>query len=165
MQLILKIGTKIGSRAGLSIDEFQNVKKQFIECLKQHKFLGNDRWLFFLLYINDNIKKLKEIYKKEELIQGLEECSSQYQLVSAFPNIGQGSQVKRSNQILYLQLRTNNMNQGFLLKIEQRKSQIVFFHCIHKEMKILNHFSDRNYFTQLCFEHSYAAILEEITTI
>ncbi|CAD8122178.1 unnamed protein product [Paramecium sonneborni] len=95
----LKIGTKMGKFhnkalkfAGLSIEDFQKAKTQFIECLKQHKFLGNDGDRSIM-----TLQSQKEILQEEDLIQGLENCTSQYQLVTAFPIIGYGLQVRRSN--------------------------------------------------------------------
>ncbi|CAD8195745.1 unnamed protein product [Paramecium octaurelia] len=95
----LKIGTKIGKFharalkfAGLSIEEFTKAKQQFIECLKQHKFDGNDGDRSIM-----TLQSQKEILQEEDLIYGLENCSSQYQLVTAFPIIGYGLQVKRTN--------------------------------------------------------------------
>ncbi|CAK72864.1 unnamed protein product (macronuclear) [Paramecium tetraurelia] len=95
----LKIGTKVGKFhknalkfAGLSIEEFSQAKIQFIECLKQHKFEGNDGVRSIL-----TLQSQKEILQEEDLISGLENCSSQYQLVTAFPIIGYGLYVKRTN--------------------------------------------------------------------
>ncbi|CAD8210138.1 unnamed protein product [Paramecium octaurelia] len=95
----LKIGTKVGKFhnkalkfAGLSLEDFTKAKQQFIECLKQHKFDGNDGDRSIM-----TLQSQKEILQEEDLIYGLENCASQYQLVTAFPIIGYGLQVKRSN--------------------------------------------------------------------
>ncbi|CAD8125860.1 unnamed protein product [Paramecium sonneborni] len=95
----LKIGTKIGKYhnkalkfAGLSTEDFQKAKNKFIECLKQHKFLGDDGDRSIM-----TLQSQKEILQEEDLIQGLENCTSQYQLVTTFPIIGYGLQVRRSN--------------------------------------------------------------------
>ncbi|CAD8111689.1 unnamed protein product [Paramecium primaurelia] len=95
----LKIGTKIGKFhnkalkfAGLSLEDFTKAKQQFIQLLKEYKFDGNDGDRSIM-----TLQSQKEILQEEDLIFGLENCTSQYQLVTAFPIIGYGLQVKRSN--------------------------------------------------------------------
>ncbi|EAR83313.1 zinc-binding dehydrogenase family oxidoreductase (macronuclear) [Tetrahymena thermophila SB210] len=98
----IKIGTEIGKfhqRAlvmrGLDVETFIKMKNFFIDELLMvkssiHQESDQERSIF-------SLENMKDVFLQEDMVDGLKEVKSQYHLISAFPLIGLGVKLQRSD--------------------------------------------------------------------
>ncbi|KAL4465378.1 hypothetical protein ABPG72_009123 [Tetrahymena utriculariae] len=98
----IKIGTEVGkfhqralAMKGIDVEAFQKMKNFFIEELLKVKSTisyesDQEKSIF-------SLENMKDVFQKEDTIEGLKDVKSQYHLISAFPLIGLGVKVQRSD--------------------------------------------------------------------
>ncbi|KAL4429280.1 hypothetical protein ABPG74_013586 [Tetrahymena malaccensis] len=98
----IKIGTEVGKfhqRAlvmrGIDIDTFVKMKKYFIdELLKVKSSISYESDQEKSIF---SLENMKDVFLQEDIVEGLNEVKSQYHLISAFPLIGLGVKIQRSD--------------------------------------------------------------------
>ncbi|EAR89748.2 zinc-binding dehydrogenase family oxidoreductase (macronuclear) [Tetrahymena thermophila SB210] len=99
---LFKIGTEVGkfhqralAMKGIDVEAFQKMKNFFIEELLRVKssisYESDYEKSFF------SLENMKDIFLQEDIIEGFKEVKSQHHLISAFPLIGLGVKLQRSD--------------------------------------------------------------------